>query len=409
MKLSSRIISMVCLPFLFSVVACDNGETSNDENSSDEVVKENADNDFTGGRTVTLGNEEYYVVSNTVDSSETRSAYRAAQENTEFTTELVKAVSVARAMDYATKYYGENILLLRTAGRVTVPAGQTEEYSNAYNALKANLPVGANISEYFKENTVSTKEDVSYEDRYLILDKAYNQVGSCRVVWTSELNKEFENGKTLFDLLKDFSPTIIRKTIPEQYKISSFFQNKTNEVADYKLTTDGGYRLLTYADNSLYVYKGIYRAATLCNQWDNDGTWKKADIALSAMYGNNTMTAGMKYSISYDISKEQYTYQITGASNLDSSERYRSEKSTFVFDETKQYTAESIVIPEDAEGLYSADATLTYDENARTVPVEFILNDDGSVSFGQKVYEWAKHWRDYIVETKEDAEIFEVK
>ena len=76
------------------------------------------------------------------------------------------------------------------------------------------------------------------------------------------------------------------------------------------------------------------------------------------------------------------------------------------FDENNTYTSDNVVIPEDAD-IYSDIADMRYDENALSVPVELIKNEDGSISFGQKVLEWAKNWRDHIVETHEDAEIYE--
>ena len=46
---------------------------------------------------------------------------------------------------------------------------------------------------------------------------------------------------------------------------------------------------------------------------------------------------------------------------------------------------------------------LRYNEDALSIPIELVKNEDGTVSFGESVMEWAKKWRDYIVETHEDA------
>lgn len=80
---------------------------------------------------------------------------------------------------------------------------------------------------------------------------------------------------------------------------------------------------------------------------------------------------------------------------------YCSKRTVFSFDENGKYTAENFILPEDAN-VYSTDADMKYTKEARTIPIEFILNDDGSVSFGDSVYKWIENWRDYIVSTHPD-------
>lgn len=222
------------------------------------------------------------------------------------------------------------------------------------------------------------------------------------------MNKTFDDNKSLFDLIRDFSPEMIRKVNPAQYKINKYDKTlKYNYmVMDNKLEEDGRYRLLENARDSLYVTnKSIVRAATLANEWDADGNWIRSYIAPSAVFGDSTMTAGITYTIRYQ--NGEFNYRIQGSSKItDSSSRYDSRIIKFKFDENKKFVADNITIPANS-GLYSADADLVYDEKTLSVPVEFILNDDGSVSFGPSVYAWVKNWRDYIISNHDDADVYE--
>lgn len=117
------------------------------------------------------------------------------------------------------------------------------------------------------------------------------------------------------------------------------------------------------------------------------------------------MTAGITYAIRYQ--NGEFNYRIQGSSKItDSSSRYDSGKIKFKFDENKKFVADNITIPANS-GLYSADADLEYDEKTLSVPVEFILSDDGSVSFGPSVYAWVKNWRDYIISNHDEADVYE--
>lgn len=367
--------------------------------------------EYSVGNTVVFENANYYVVSNTIGSSAKKeSISRAAAStngNKDDVTALVQTLSVERATAYATKYFGNIILLLRTSGKVTVPNGETSLYQETYNTIKAGLSENEKISDYFIEKWEETKNDVDYTDIYVILDSSKEKIGTCNVNWNSDLNKTFDDDKTLFDLIKDFSPNLIRKIIPAQYTIRKYdtILKCSYDVMDNKLEEDGRYRLLENAKNSLYVANNrIIRAATLANEWDADGNWMRSYISPSACYGKLTATAGFTYTVRYENGK--FNYRIQGSSKITDSTRYDSGKINFEFDENNRFVADNIVIPADS-GLYSADADLKYDENTLSVPIEFIRNDDGSVSFGPSVDKWVENWRDYIISSHAGDYVYE--
>lgn len=365
--------------------------------------------EYSVGNTVVFENANYYVVSNTIGSSAKKeSLSRAAAStngNKDDITALVQTLSVERAAAYATEYFGNCILLLRTSGKVTVPHGEKSLYQETYNTIKAGLSENENISDYFIENWETTTNEVDYTDIYVILDSSKEKIGACKVNWNSDLNKIFDDGKTLFDLIKDFSPNLIRKVNAAQYKIRKYdtILKCDYDVMDNKFKEDGRYRLLENAKNSLYVANNkIIRAATLSNEWDAKGKWTLSYISPSARYGQSTMTAGFTYTVCYENGK--FNYRIQGASKLKT--RYDSGKINFEFDENNRFVADNIVIPADS-GLYSADADLKYDENTLSVPIELILNNDGSVSFGPSVDKWVENWRDYIISSHAGAYVYE--
>lgn len=385
-KINALITALFVLVFGGCFTAC--SDTDDDKKATEET-------EYSVGSVVSYNGVRYYVVSNTVESSSDRMVARNATDDT--VREMVATLSVENAKKYAMDYFGKSILLIRTAGKVSVPYGKTSEYSSAFNEIVANMAENEKISDYFKEINNETKNEVDYTDVYLILDSDKEQIGLCNVNWNSDLNKTFEGGKDLFALIKDFSPNTIRKTVPGQYNIKKYDRslNRSYSVMDNKLEEDGRIRILENAKDSLYVSgtKNIARAATLANEWDADGKWTMAYISPSAIYGDSSMTGGITYTVR--LSNGKYTYQIKGSSKIESG-RYDTGKVEITFDSDNKFSASAVVIPSDAK-IYSSAADLTYDEDTLSVPVEFILNDDGSVSFGPSVYSWAKSWRDCIV------------
>ena len=359
--------------------------------------------DYSVGNKIMVESSEYYVVSNTVDSGEES----GEQENSEELAEIMESLSVSEAKKLAAKYFGEkNILLLRTKGKVYVPYGQKSEYENAYNALTADLTEDQDEINYFEERIDQTDETAMYTDYFLILGENKERLGGCNKKWQSSSIETFEGGKTLFDLLKDFSSEVlktIRNTKISEYQIKKYDESKNvnYDLESYKFAENGKYRISKPAPDSMYMAgEKIYAASKITNEWDSDGNWTRAYIYLSAVYKNDTGTAGIMFSV-YNTDN----YLIHGSSHT-GRQMYGIRKIGLQFDENNTYTSDNVVIPEDAD-IYSDIADMRYDENALSVPVELIKNEDGSISFGQKVLEWAKNWRDHIVETHEDAEIYE--
>ena len=176
----------------------------------------------------------------------------------------------------------------------------------------------------------------------------------------------------------------------------------------YKLNEDGSTREIASVKNTYYVYdaKFVRSAASIGTSWDTNGDWKSSDIALCTKIGTGERGHGITYIVRKKSSG--FAYQIKGSGeNLKAGEtQYDSGEKTFAFADGK-YSSDDIKISSDQTGLYSTYATIAYDDNARTIPVDFVLNDDGGVSFGEHVFAWAKQWRDYIVQTDAKSEIYE--
>ncbi|MBR4629636.1 MAG: hypothetical protein IKO57_04245 [Treponema sp.] len=367
-------------------------QTNDDEHSGKTEIAV----DYSVGNKITFGGMEYYVVSNTVDSVENSGAQEISGE----IAEIIETVSVSEAKKWAVKYFGEmTILLLRTKGMVYVPYGQKSEYEKAYNALTSDLTDSQNESYYFYEKSDPSKNVVCYKDVFLVLGESKERLGECKICWKSNQNGTFDDGKTLFDLLKDFSAETlktIRNTRIGEYQISKY-DNSKNLKYDFELCKfdeNGRYRFFTTVLDAMYITSGkIYPASRIINIYDANGNWTKSQIYLCAVYKSDTSKG------SFDFSIDNNCYRIRGASGSISGANIQ-------FDENNIYTSENVVIPEDAD-IYSDIADMRYDENALSVPIELIKNEDGSISFGPRMLEWAKKWRDYIVETHEDAVKYE--
>ena len=225
MKFLFKLICVFC--FVLSIFSCKKEE-------DEETAPENTLPKYEIGSTVTFENGKYYVVSNTIDSS-TRTA-RTADD----VAEMVKQIAVSRSVTLATEYFGEHILLMRVAGKVQVPQGETEKYITAYNSVTKDLPNGADILDYFSEQASSENTKVTYQDNYKVLNKAGKQIGMISNHWTSD-QKNYENNKTLFNLIEDFSPEIIRRAVPEQYKAWKWIESLNCDyyVTDIKMYEDG--------------------------------------------------------------------------------------------------------------------------------------------------------------------------
>ena len=107
-----KMMALACAVFAFGFAACSSDDDSNDgENKSSEANETS----FVVGSTLKISGLDYTVISNTVSGS----ASRAATNN------IIDASLVAneRAKKYAQDIFGDNVLLIRVAGKVTVPQG----------------------------------------------------------------------------------------------------------------------------------------------------------------------------------------------------------------------------------------------------------------------------------------------
>lgn len=165
-------------------------------------------------------------------------------------------------------------------------------------------------------------------------------------------------------------------------------------MLDYYLSDGKVQRCIGTPKGSLRVNtdKKIKRSAIYCDKWDSESNWTYSEMELSPFSGGN-MNAGVALAVYR--SDGEYYYKIK---NSYSKSKYTSGAFSLTFKDKKYKAGENFTVPEDAD-IYKDGADFKYNRAALSVPVEFILNDDGSVSFGPSVYEWVKNWRDYVVKT----------
>ena len=360
--------------------------------------------DYTVGNKITFAGVAYYVVNNTVDSA-TDTDEQNLEEDIE---KLLETVSVTEAKKHAAESFGEkNIILMRKKGEAEVPTEGKAEYESAYACLTADLLEGESESDYFSERSDTTDVSVSYKDFFIVLGEDKERLGNCNIAWRSNLNEAFEGEKTLFDLLKDFSTDTlwtIRNTRIGDYTICKYDKSKdaSYEVEVWKFEEKSGKtRHFTSAvQDCMYMAGGkIIPSTRIVNEWDKDGNWIRTYIYPGAVYKETNTNAGIMFTVYKN--GDEYTYLIHGSSHT-GRPMYRVGMNEITFDENNTFTAENVVIPADAD-IYSEAANLRYNEDALSIPIELVKNEDGTVSFGESVMEWAKKWRDYIVETHEDA------
>lgn len=399
MKLTAKILGVLLALSLFGFVSCSDDDS---ESASASNTKTNAAA-FTVGNTVSVDGIPYYVISNPFASFSTRSASRSAiSEETESDSDISSAISAQRATEFAQKIFGDTVVLLRVSGKVTVPQGAKETYISAYNAVTAEIPEGLTEKDFFAYNSVSSDKNSYYRDTYLILSDAetLEKKGSFEAMYSS--STELTDGHTLDELLIDFSPEIIRKTVPNQYKIKDAAGTL---IRQYYFTGE----VMRKENEPIMHYKtskGIKPSAFIENSWnaEGDGAWTKMEICLCSVYDAEATGPGLRYYIKKNSSN--YKYHVRGSSDL--TPQSSTAEVSFSFNDDGTYTDENI----DASGLtFSESATLyegreqAYNDAALSIPVDFILNEDGSVSPGPKIYEWITAWRDYIIEQNADASL----
>ncbi len=365
------------------------------DNSEEDSPKQN----FGLNSIVIVQGLKYEVVSNTISSS--RSVARAAGTD-------AAAISIERTKKFAEESFGSNILLLRVSGKVTVPQGEKDKYIKAYNAvMPSTIPTGFYETDFFNYNGTSDDKKVHYADTYLVLGSAdvNNVVGNIKATWNSGVTNSFKDAdgstKTLSEMLIAYNTEAIRNVAPEEFK--------TTKTDDYVLkntftNSDG----IVIKESSPVPNCGYYResktkkptaAANHHIYWNDDGSFNMADIDLYPVYGNTKGYYGAALNVCND--NGTYKYYISGYNST------KTEKTPFTFTDGK-FKTESIKLETLTELQFGADVThydsqtLPYTEAIRTIPISFVLKDDGTVDFGEEVYAWAENWTKEIIKNNPD-------
>ena len=383
-------VSMLLLGFCLT--ACSNNDSEKESSEANETS-------FVVGSTLKISGLDYTVISNTVSGSTSRAA----------TDNIIDASLVAneRAKKYAQDIFGDNVLLIRVAGKVTVPQGQKEKYKKAYDSVvPETIPAGFRETDLFTFNSKSDDEHLFYSDIFLVLasEDVEKSVGTIKVQWNSSYIKSFSdaegNKKTFSEVLEDFSPEVIRNTVPTEFK--------TSKADGYLLST-----ITTDSDGNLWKEQhpvegcGYYSknktknprpAATFHTYWNKDGSWSQIDIGLCPIYGSENAYSGAFLTVNNE--GDSYSYYVRGQSG-------KTSNRSFSFTDGK-YVGESLNIADLTELSYSTDVTkyddtgLPYTEKNRTIPIEFVQNADGTVDFGESVYAWCREWKNTIIEKNSD-------
>ncbi|MCR5172930.1 MAG: chitobiase/beta-hexosaminidase C-terminal domain-containing protein [Treponema sp.] len=395
-------------------IAVAEGYTNSDVASVSYTIKE-VKVDYSVGADIKINDIDYVVVNNDFKENESRAVLSSNL--------YVSLVSIKNAIVSVNKVYGKHILLLRRSGKLTVPKNEVDDYSFAKEQLKNSIPESAEISDFFNTNTTESDAKVYYRDIYAILDFNFKQIGAVDTMWHSNYSLKNSSGETvnLKDLAKVFDVVTIRNNCPTEYKVKN---TENLMVEDYYYDEE----VLTHyvVSPKKAWYWGIRMGTDerklsstehLVTYIDSEGNWVNSQLFLLTSYTSDSR--GVSGSLLVRKNGARYQYWFAGASNSSSK---TSPKTTFEFDENGKYTGENIELTEEnaqnwgitfpidtgALGANSYDSeTLPYNAETRSIPVEFVLNEDGSVSFGPKVLEWADNWHTYVIEHNANTSDYE--
>ena len=361
---------------------------------------------FNVGSVVKVDGLDYTVVSNTIteNSGSMRSAVAA----------LTTLKSIEKTKEYAEKTFGKNVLLIRVAGKVAVKHGTVPEFTELKkNIVPAVIPEGYTESDFFEE-TKATTPHYFYSDTFLVLGKEdlTDRLGFIKEQWNSKYYADFidsENNSVAFeDALKAMNFVLIRNYMPNEFKSYDknnlllncyVFDGKQQFVEYYETRKESNYYSVnkTETPKPAFIVKDSYENNVL----------RKKTFSLTAIYGSENTGSGIKYSISPKTSDGNTTYKVVinvGSDNNVYKKTIRSSE----FDENGKYEGGSINLESEAyktkitkneNATHYDDETLPYTAEIRqNIPVEFVLSDDGTVDFGESVYNWGRRWRDVIIE-----------
>lgn len=361
---------------------------------------------YSVGSEIKIDEIDYIVVDNTISSTLSRNVIAGIID--------IESYSLERGLKLVHDYFDNCIVAIRKSGKITAYQDykNDEDVMNVFNTVVPEIiPDGYTEKDFFEWSTNSSNKNFFYRDIYLALDSSLNKLGQLDVIWSSmsmgTLTKENGESIAFSEAIKTMDFFTIRNNIPEEYKIKS---NSIGLLNDIYISSEGViYSDQKYVDDFRFMKEEIYpkAAAVIWRNYDKTtGEWTSSNVCLLGKYASETSTGMLRLSVSkrtsYDEHDEPYnyyTYSITGASGYDG---------TITFDEKNYFKAENVEVTNQNYAWNTGctiydDSGLPYCETARNVPVEFILNDDGTVEFGPTVYAWAKAWRDYVVEHNETA------
>lgn len=361
---------------------------------------------FSVGSVVKVDGLDYIVVSNTIteNSGSTASVIAA----------LTTLESIKKTKEYAEKTFGKNVLLIRVAGKVVVKHGTVPEFTELKkNIVPAVIPNGYSESDFFAESKETTPH-YFYSDNFLVLGKEdlTDRLGFIKGQWHSKYYANFidsENNSVAFeDALKAMNFILIRNYMPNEFKsydknnllLNCYaFDEKQQFVEYYETCKESNYYSVnkTESPKPAFIVKDIYE----------NNVVRKKTFNLMAVYGSEDTSSGIKYSISPKTSGGNTTYKVV--INVGSDKNvYTKTIRPSEFDENGKYEGGSINLESEAyktkitkneNATHYDDETLPYTAEIRqNIPVEFVLSDDGTVDFGESVYNWGKRWRDVIIE-----------
>ena len=361
---------------------------------------------FSVGSVVKVDGLDYIVVSNTIteNSGSTASVIAA----------LTTLESIKKTKEYAEKTFGKNVLLIRVAGKVVVKHGTVPEFTELKkNIVPAVIPNGYSESDFFAESKETTPH-YFYSDNFLVLGKEdlTDRLGFIKEQWHSKYYANFidsENNSVAFeDALKAMNFILIRNYMPNEFKsydknnllLNCYaFDEKQQFVEYYETCKESNYYSVnkTESPKPAFIVKDIYE----------NNVVRKKTFNLMAVYGSEDTSSGIKYSIFPKTSGGNTTYKVV--INVGSDKNvYTKTIRPSDFDENGKYEGGSINLESEAyktkitkneNATHYDDETLPYTAEIRqNIPVEFVLSDDGTVDFGESVYNWGKRWRDVIIE-----------
>ena len=358
---------------------------------------------FSVGSVVKVDGLDYIVVSNTIteNSGSTASVIAA----------LTTLESIKKTKEYAEKNFGKNVLLIRVAGKVRVKYGTVPEFTELKkNVVPAVIPNGYTESDFFEE-TKPISPHYFYCDTFLVLGKEdlTDRLGFIKEQWLAKYYANFidsENNSVAFeDALKAMNFVLIRNYMPNEFKsydknnllLNCYTFDKDQQFVQYYETCkESNY----YSVNKTEIPKPAFIVK-------ESNVWRKKTFNLMAVYGSEDTKCGIKYSISPKTSGGNTTYNVV--INVGSDKNvYTKTIRPSEFDENGKYEGGSINLESEAyktkitkneNATHYDDETLPYTAEIRqNIPVEFVLSDDGTVDFGESVYNWGRRWRDVIIE-----------